>query len=214
MPFNSPPAREVTFLRRAETLRASALDERGADEAGHAARSCNPGARRGPGPSVRFARRCLGVAAFILFDSSRERPRHRILAQAAAVLAMASVVLAYVSPLIIKGTWAGKRPSATARLQIVSPLPGEVFQGDPASVPIQLRLVGGRVVSATSASPLPNVGHIHVYLDGKLVSMSPSLSDRFDVGPGKHELEVDFVASDHGPFNPPVRAVLSFEVNS
>ena len=33
-----------------------------------------------------------------------------------------------------------------------------------------------------------------------------------DVAPGHHVVQVEFVATDHGPFNPRVIAVVSFEV--
>jgi hypothetical protein len=81
-------------------------------------------------------------------------------------------------------------------------------------VPIQLRLIGGRIVSSTSSKVVPNVGHIHVYLDGKLVAIPASLDARLEVTPGRHELEADFVAGDHGPFNPPLRKTVAFEVSA
>jgi hypothetical protein len=115
---------------------------------------------------------------------------------------------------LIKGTWAANRPAGTARLEILSPRPGSVLRRDPAVVPVRLRLVGGRIVSFSSAKPLPNVGHIHVYLDGKLASMSPGLAGRIAVLPGTHELEADFVASDHGPFKPAVRQTVTFSVQA
>jgi hypothetical protein len=160
----------------------------------------------------------FGVASFILFDASRQRPRLRGMAVGAAVLAGLSVLLAYGSLVLIKGRWAANRPAATARLEILSPPPGSIFRGEPGVVPVRLRLVGGlvggRIVSFTSAKPLPNVGHVHVYLDGKLTSMSPGLAGRIEVLPGTHELEADFVASDHGPFKPAVRQTVTFSVQA
>jgi hypothetical protein len=156
----------------------------------------------------------FGVAAFYLFNPpGTQRPR-RSLGKVAAGLAAASVVLAYASPIVITRTWAASRPSATARLEILSPMAGDVFQGDPATVPVQLRLVGGKLTPSSSTGVAPNVGHIHVYLDGKLISMSTALSGRIAVGPGSHALRVEFVAGDHGPFNPPVETTASFRVNS
>jgi hypothetical protein len=173
---------------------------------------------RGPGEAIGLvfvsATAVFGVASFILFDASRQRPRLRAMAVGAAVLAGVSVLLAYGSLVLIKGTWATNRPAGTARLEILSPRPGSVFLGDPAVVPVRLRLVGARIVSFSSAKPLPNVGHIHVYLDGKLASMSPGLAGRIEVRPGTHELEADFVASDHGPFKPAVRQTVTFSVRA
>jgi hypothetical protein len=154
----------------------------------------------------------LGVTAMILFDPSGGGPAHRGLAKGAAVLTGACVVLAYAFPLIVRSTWAANRPSSTARLEILSPLPGQVFQGDPVVVSIQLRLVGGTIVSSTTAKAVPNVGHIHVFLDGKPITLTLSLRDRLEVRPGIHKLEANFVAGDHGPFKPPVGASVSFAV--
>jgi hypothetical protein len=173
---------------------------------------------RGPGEAIGLVFVSLaavfGVAAFILFDSSHTRRSHRPLATVAAVLTAMSVVLAYVSPVVIRGGWVAKRPAATVRLEILAPDPGAVLGGDPAVVTVQLRLVDVGNLSSDSPHPSPTVGHIHVYVDGKALSMSPSLSGRVEVRPGKHLLEADFVAGDHGPFNPPVRSTLIFEVTA
>jgi hypothetical protein len=126
----------------------------------------------------------FGVAALILFDTKDKDPHRRALARGAAALAGVSVVLAYGFPLMLKPT--AFRPHATARLEILSPARGEVFRGNPATVPIELRLVGGRIVSTSSARAVSNVGHIHLYLDGKLISMSPSLRDQVELRPGAH----------------------------
>ncbi len=154
----------------------------------------------------------LGVLAFVLFNPSGARPPRRGLAITVAVLAGVSVVLAYVFPVVIKGTPQFLRPSSPARLSIVSPGDGEVERGDPASVLVVLNLEGGTLTQQTSSRLLPNVGHIHLYLDGTLVSMTVGLQDRIDVAPGTHTLEVEYVATDHAPFNPRVRASVPFEV--
>jgi hypothetical protein len=154
----------------------------------------------------------FGVAAFYLFRPPGAWRPHRAFGKVAIGLAVASVVLAYASPVIINRTWAAARPSATARLEILSPLPGDVFQGDSATVPIPLRLVGGKLAPSTSTRVASDIGHIHVYLDGKLISMTTALSDRIAVGSGSHVVRAEFVAADHGPFNPPVEASASFRV--
>ena len=152
----------------------------------------------------------FGVAALILFDTKDNRPHRKVLVRGATVLAGASVILAYAFPVILKPT--AFRPRSTARLAIVSPSPGEVFRGNPASVPVELRLQGGRIVATTSAKAVPNRGHIHLYLDGKLISMSPGLRAKVDVPTGQHRIEAEFVAADHGPFNPRVLASVAFTV--
>ena len=93
----------------------------------------------------------------------------------------------------------------------MSPGPGQVFHGDPAPVSVQLRLDGGKIVPITSTRLVPNEGHVHVSLDGSLLAMT-GLAAQIDVSPGQHTLRTDFVATDHGPFRPPVTATVTFEV--
>ena len=125
---------------------------------------------------------------------------------------MACLVLAFVLPTVIRPVKAALRPSTTARLTIVSPGPGAIYRGNPAVVPIMLRLTGGRIVAFTSSRLVPNEGHVHVYLDGGLVSMAYSLEQPLDVFPGRHVLTAEFVAVDHTPFSPRVVASVRFTV--
>ncbi len=105
------------------------------------------------------------------------------------------------------------RPSSTAKLSILAPENGSVVPGP--SVDIRLRLEDARVVKPTSSDLQPDEGHIHVLLDGKLVSMNYGLEDTIrSVAPGSHLLQVEFVASDHAPFDPRLVAVSSFEVKT
>src|SRR5207237_5202570 len=90
------------------------------------------------------------------------------------------------------------RPSTKAQLEILSPRPNEVIVGDPAAVPVVLRLQGGKVVAFTSIHLIPNEGHIHLYLDDSLVSMT-GLVARVTASPGTHTLVAEFVAVDHVP---------------
>ena len=54
----------------------------------------------------------------------------------------------------------------------------------------------------TTTHIVPNKGHLHLMLDGQLVSMNFKPTATIPVKPGTHLLVVEFVASDHGPFNP------------
>jgi hypothetical protein len=103
------------------------------------------------------------------------------------------------------------RPSSTATLTIVSPANGSVVHGS--TVDLRLRLQHAKIVPATTQELRPDRGHIHVILDGKLISMNYQLKNVItDVQPGPHLLQAEFVASDHAPFDPRVIAVTSFEV--
>jgi hypothetical protein len=122
------------------------------------------------------------------------------------------VVLALVLPPIIRPDRSTTRPSSTAQIQVLSPSDGALFRGDPATVPIRLRLTGGRIVARTSTRLVRDEGHVHLYLDGALVSMTYALQDQLQVVPGAHRLTAEFVALDHAPFAPRVIATASFRV--
>jgi hypothetical protein len=103
------------------------------------------------------------------------------------------------------------RPSSPAKLTIVSPRNGQVVKG--ATVHVRLRLKGARIVRPTTQHITPTTGHVHVYLDDKIISMNYGLSDTIQsVSPGTHVLRVEFVASDHLPFDPRVVSNAVFRV--
>jgi hypothetical protein len=105
----------------------------------------------------------------------------------------------------------GVRPSSTAQLQILSPTNGETVQGP--NVPLEVSLEGAHIVSTTSRNLKPDEGHLHVSLDGQIVSMTFGLDQAIPgVAPGQHTLRVEFVANDHSPFDPRVFKELVFTV--
>ena len=104
------------------------------------------------------------------------------------------------------------RPSTTARLAIVSPTPNQVVAPD---VTLQFELIGAKVVQATTAPHNGTEGHIHVSLDGKLVSMAfGTTQDLHGLTPGPHTVRAEFVATDHQPFANPVVTAVLFQVHS
>lgn len=116
------------------------------------------------------------------------------------------------------GMWAPKakpsknRPVTTARLAIESPTANETTGPD---VPVRLNLIGGTIVPQTSTRLSPTEGHVHLYVDGKLVSMTYTLSDDLKgLSPGPHSLRAEFVAADHAPFKNPVVAAVLFQVQA
>ena len=128
------------------------------------------------------------------------------------VLAGCTAIAAFVVPLKLRPTIAAVRPTTDARLEILSPRPGQVFRGDPADVQVELRLIGGRIVGFTSSRLGPNEGHVHLILDGRLVSMTSSTDQTLALSPGTYRLRAEFVAVDHGPFDSPVTASVTFSV--
>jgi hypothetical protein len=103
------------------------------------------------------------------------------------------------------------RPASTATLTIQRPTAGEDVEG--AQVEIVMDLTGGRVIETASTTLTPNTGHIHLSLDGKLVSMTYGVVQVVDLSgltPGTHTLRAEFVAADHGPFDPREIATVRF----
>lgn len=103
------------------------------------------------------------------------------------------------------------RPSSSAHLAIVLPTDGETVTGS--SVELKVSLKGAHIDPITSTNVTPDKGHLHVFLDDSLVSMTFGLDQQIPgVTPGQHVLRVEFVASDHAPFDPRVFTSVVFEV--
>jgi hypothetical protein len=110
-------------------------------------------------------------------------------------------------------TVAGNRPASTATLSIVTPKNGQVVHGT--TVQMKVSLEGAKIVPATSATVVPDEGHLHVIVDDRLISMTGQTTQLLsNLTPGQQLLKVEFVASDHAPFDPRVIAAVAFEVAS
>lgn len=143
--------------------------------------------------------------------------------RARAVLAYLFLVLALgacgggdggsASPTSSTPTEAADRPASTAKLAIISPRNGQVVHGT--TVQMTLSLEDAKVVPATTTDIVPDEGHLHVTLDGELITMTGDLEQLIgNLAPGQHLLKVEFVASDHVPFDPRVIAATAFEVEA
>jgi hypothetical protein len=108
-------------------------------------------------------------------------------------------------------TATAERPASPARLTIEAPHNGQVVKGG--SVQLRLGLRNAKVVAATTTNIRPDQGHVHVMLDGRLISMNYGLSEALPkLEPGTHVLQVEFVAADHLPFDPRIMTQAAFEV--
>jgi hypothetical protein len=96
----------------------------------------------------------------------------------------------------------GPRPSTTATVEIVAPASSTTVSGTTAHV--VLRLDGATIVPQTTTAIRPDQGHVHLYVNGVLVSMNYGLEQDIPVQPGTLLLKAEFVAADHAPFNPRV----------
>jgi hypothetical protein len=102
------------------------------------------------------------------------------------------------------------RPRSTATLRMLSPAPGETITGR--TLHVKLQLTGARITPVTSTNLKPDVGHIHLILDGRVVSMAYGVEQDVPVTPGDHLLQAEFVATDHFPFSPRVVTSATFTV--
>src|SRR5438093_7621577 len=106
---------------------------------------------------------------------------------------------------------ASDRPSSPATVQIITPTNGAVLHGS--TVAVKVKLIGATIVPTTTTNIVPTQGHLHLYADDQIESMNFSTTTTIGgVSPGLHTLKVEFVASDHLPFDPRVIAQVAFEV--
>ena len=105
------------------------------------------------------------------------------------------------------------RPSSPAQVTILAPANGQVVHGS--TVTIRVKLVGAKIVPATTTHIVPTEGHLHVYLDNQIAGMNFKLTDQVgNLTPGMHVLRVEFVASDHLPWDPRIFSQVTFEVKA
>ena len=130
------------------------------------------------------------------------------------VVALAPALL--ISAVLLPGIiWpnpeVGDRPSSTATLTIVQPVAGQRVSGPLLGVVTELE--GARIVDDAGAEVRPDTGHVHVFVDDRLLSMTYAPEQEIPIdslGPGPHVLRVEFVAADHEPFDPPVEVHVTF----
>jgi hypothetical protein len=131
---------------------------------------------------------------------SSDRSGHRRRAHIAAALAALLLLAAGCS----KGSQAQQpkpRPSTPAQIAIVAPAGGATVAAP--TLHVVLTLSGAALVPPdTSTGDKPTEGHIHLSLDGSIVSMTSGLTQDVAVTPGPHLLQAEFVANDHLPFSP------------
>jgi hypothetical protein len=84
---------------------------------------------------------------------------------------------------------------------------------DGPTVEVAVELTGATLIEEVTTDISPDEGHVHLSLDGETISLLAGLEETIKrVEPGTHLLEVEFVAGDHGPFEPRVLQSVTFEV--
>ncbi len=121
-----------------------------------------------------------------------------------AVKPVVSVVLIVAALGLAGGSFILDRASSGAGIEVAIQEPSagaEVRANRP--MRLDVRLTGGRIVSSTT-SEAPNGGHLHLYVDGEIVSMPTTARPSVELKPGTHTITVEFVDVQHRPFDPPI----------
>jgi hypothetical protein len=106
---------------------------------------------------------------------------------------------------------AKQRPRSTAKITIAEPQAGDEITKK--TFTVRLKLDGGRVVNVVNQDLTSDEGHVHVSVDGKILTQTFGLTQKLETPKtGSHLLQAEFVAKDHGPFNPRVLSTVTFEV--
>jgi hypothetical protein len=140
-------------------------------------------------------------------NPSRRHVLNAVLAAVAIAVAACSGPVATTAPVTLTpaaSATLGPRPSSLATVAVVEPANGATVVG--ASAHVVLRLTGGTIVPDSTTNLRPDEGHVHLYLNGQIVSMNYGLEQDLAVTPGTYVLRAEFVAADHAPFNPRVES--------
>lgn len=87
-------------------------------------------------------------------------------------------------------------------VRIKSPAMGaHVAAGAP--IDVRVAVIGGHLTSSTTTSS-PTAGHLHFFVDGRIVAMPSTNVAPVTLKRGSHTIEVEFVTPTHQPFAPPV----------
>jgi hypothetical protein len=152
-----------------------------------------------------------GLVAVVLF-----RPWRKVTSMSAKVtrLALPAVLALAVTVTGCGGTTptpnAAAKITSPTRIQITQPTANQVTGPD---ITLVVGLTGGKVVQPSTGTLRPNEGHIHVSLDGQLVSMAyTTTQDLKGLTPGQHTILAEFVATNHQPFRNRPQAAVFFTV--
>jgi hypothetical protein len=130
----------------------------------------------------------------------------------AAVLLLGAVACHSGSPTAspTPATTTSTRRTSTATIHVLAPRTGSSVGPD---VTVRLRVDGAPVLDPNDVTATVG-GHVHLYVDGKLILMSKVLVQHVTLKPGAHNLRAEFVAPDHQPFLNPVTATVAFQVHA
>jgi len=98
-------------------------------------------------------------------------------------------------------------PTDAPSLRLVSPADGAVVCGSPLVVVTELE--NFRLTNETIEDPPPDLGHLHLYLNGQEVAQAEAETiEVSDVADNEYQLTVDIAHADHSPVKPYVGATI------
>jgi hypothetical protein len=164
--------------------------------------------------AVTSALLAVDVALFAWFMHVRRKPDRSARRLRLALPPLLVVVLVGA---VTATSWVPKQSTSTkaidtnARLEFVSPKPGDVIHGS--KLTVELKLTGGRLVPVSDTRPRPDAGHVHLFVDDRIVSMVNGLKEELSgVMPGQHSLRAEFVMANHRPWRNPVSSSVPVQV--
>ncbi len=173
------------------------------------------GADEGLGVSMLVGALWLG---WVGWRRLRHRGFERVPRWAAAGFVLAALTLAASSAVVPRAIFGpapaapGPRIASPATLTFREPVDGARIGSD--DLRVVLDLLGAEVSEGAAGPVSPTTGHLHLTVDGTLVSMSYGTIQTVDLrpfGPGMHTIEAEFVAIDHLPFGPPVVTAVTID---
>jgi hypothetical protein len=92
-------------------------------------------------------------------------------------------------------------------ISITSPADGDtVSAGEPVQVSVDL--TGAELTSETESED-PTRGHLHIFVDGQIISMPSSTTNEVELEPGEHTIAVEFTTADHRSFEPRIQDAIT-----
>ncbi len=154
------------------------------------------------------------VSGWIGLSRLRDRGFRRVPRWGAWSLLVLGPLLFVTSIVVPSKLWpqpSAIRPASTAAIAFAEPAPGQVVTGD--DLEVLVRVDGATIVEGSTTDLAPDTGHLHLFVDGAIVSMTSGELQHVpvhDLDPGVHELQAEFVAADHAPFDPRVVIMTTF----
>ena len=111
------------------------------------------------------------------------------------------------------GGSAGDSELGPPSLTLVSPQEGDTVCGSPLVVVTELE--NFRLTNETIEDPPPDLGHMHVYLNGQEVAQSDQTTVEInDVADAEYQLMVDIALADHSALDPYVGVTIYITVDN